>query len=132
MSIDIKDLLVKEGFVIFPIEDDNIIDAERAFFGHRAIQWIREKNAEEENFNLHTYLVALTYYKLGLADLKFEDNELLYRYTGNITGERTNEYSQVNNESFGEFYRPDQYPVSKRAEEPEGPADQQEPTEGDE
>ena len=53
MSIDIKDLLVKEGFVIFPTEDDNIIDAERAFFGHRAIQWIREKNAEEENFNLH-------------------------------------------------------------------------------
>ena len=46
MSIDIKDLLVKEGFVIFPTEDDNIIDA-RAFFGHRAIQWIREKNAEE-------------------------------------------------------------------------------------
>lgn len=132
MSTDIKDLLVKEGFVIFPTEDDNLIDAERAFFGHRAIQWIREKNAKEKNFNLHSYLVALTYYKLGLADLKFEDNELLYRYTGNITSERTNEYSQVNNESFGEFYRPDQYPVSKRTEESEGPADQQEPTEGDE
>ena len=132
MSSDIKDLLVKEGFVIFPTEDDNLIDAERAFFGHRAIQWIREKNAKEKNFNLHSYLVALTYYKLGLADLKFEDNELLYRYTGNITSERTNEYSQVNNESFGEFYRPDQYPVSKRTEESEGPADQQEPTEGDE
>ena len=132
MSTDIKDLLVKEGFVIFPTEDDNLIDAERAFFGHRAIQWIREKSAKEKNFNLHSYLVALTYYKLGLADLKFEDNELLYRYTGNITSERTNEYSQVNNESFGEFYRPDQYPVSKRTEESEGPADQQEPTEGDE
>jgi len=38
VSVDIKDLLVKEGFVIFPTEDDNIIDAERAFFGQRAIQ----------------------------------------------------------------------------------------------
>ena len=132
MPDDILDLLVKEGFITFPTEDDNLIDAERAFFGHRAIQWIKKKTKEDKNFNLHSYLVALTYYKLGLADLKIEDNELLYRYTGNIAGERTNEYSQVNNESFGEFYRPDQYPVSKRAEEPEGPADQQESTEGDE
>jgi hypothetical protein len=132
MPDDILNLLVKEGFVTFPTEDDNLIDAERAFFGHRAIQWIKKKTKEDKNFNLHSYLVALTYYKLGLADLKIEDNELLYRYRGNITNERADEYSQVNNESFGEFYRPDQPPITRKKNKSEGTADEQESTEGDE
>ncbi|HAG29494.1 MAG TPA: hypothetical protein DCL39_08535 [Alteromonas macleodii] len=108
MSYNIKDLLVKEGFISFPVEDDNIIHAEKAFLGYRVIQWIRQRAAEDKNFNLQSYLVALTYYKLGLAHLKFEDNELLYRYTGNITSENDNEYSQINNKSIDQFHRPDQ------------------------
>jgi hypothetical protein len=108
MSDNIKDLLVKEGFISFPAKNDNIIHAEKAFLGYRVVQWIRQRAAEDKNFNLHPYLVALTYYKLGLAHLKFEDNELLYRYTGNIISENDNEHSQVNNKSIGQFHRPDQ------------------------
>ena len=85
----IKELLIKEGFITFP-ENSNLIEASRAFFGHRAVAWIKEK-AVEPKFDLHAYIVALTYYKLGMADLKFEDDELLYRYNGHRTGETIDE-----------------------------------------
>jgi len=103
----IKELLIKEEFITFP-EDSNIINAERAFFGYRAVAWIREK-AIEPKFDLHAYLVALTYYKLGMADLKLEDGELLYRYNGHKrTGDVIDELSENNSQPLGEFHRPDE------------------------
>ena len=103
----IKELLIKEEFITFP-EDSNIINAERAFFGYRAVAWIREK-AIEPKFDLHAYLVALTYYKLGMADLKLEDGELLYRYNGHKrTGDAIDELSENNSQPLGEFHRPDE------------------------
>ena len=103
----IKELLIKEEFITFP-EDSNTINAERAFFGYRAVAWIREK-AIEPKFDLHAYLVALTYYKLGMADLKLEDGELLYRYNGHKrTGDVIDELSENNSQPLGEFHRPDE------------------------
>ena len=103
----IKRLLIKEEFITFP-EDSNIINAERSFFGYRAVAWIREK-AIEPKFDLHAYLVALTYYKLGMADLKLEDGELLYRYNGHKrTGDAIDELSENNSQPLGEFHRPDE------------------------
>ena len=108
----IKELLIKEGFITFP-ENSNLIEASRAFFGHRAVAWIKEK-AIEPKFDLHAYIVALTYYKLGMADLKFEDDELLYRYNGHRTGETIDELSKDNTQPLGEFYRPDEMGSSQK------------------
>ena len=69
---------------------------------------IREK-AIEPKFDLHAYLVALTYYKLRMADLKLEDGELLYRYNGHKrTGDAIDELSENNSQPLGEFHRPDE------------------------
>ncbi len=113
---DIKELLIKEGFITFP-EDSNIISAERAFFGYRAVVWIREK-ATQPKFDLHAYLVALTYYKLGMADLKFEENELLYRYRGASLKGVEGEFSQDSTQPLPAFHRPDE-----AAPTPEGSSD---------
>ena len=60
------ELLISQGFVRFPDGESNIVQAEKAFLGNRAIEWIQKK-ATEPDFNLQAYLVALTYYKLDLA-----------------------------------------------------------------
>ena len=127
---DIKELLIKEGFITFP-EDSNIISAERAFFGYRAVVWIREK-ATQPKFDLHAYLVALTYYKLGMADLKFEDNELLYRYNGYKTGEAIDELSKDNSQPLGEFRRPDQVASFQKEKTTQGPPYESQSSEPDE
>ena len=101
----VLDLLLKEGFVSYP-EDSNLIDAERAFMGARAINWIRNSAQEDEDFQVQPYLVALTYYKLGLADLKFQDNELLYRYTGSSVGGLIDEFAENNSKPLGAFHSP--------------------------
>ena len=101
----IVELLIKEGFVSYP-EGTNLVEARRAFTGARAINWIRSAAADDKNFELQPYLVALTYYKLGLADLKFEDNELLYRYTGSPAGGLIDEFTQGNPEPLGGFHSP--------------------------
>jgi len=96
-------LLIKEGFI--SLQDDNLINAERAFFGARAIHWIRQ-NSTKPGFNLNAYLVALTYYKLGLADMKIEDDELLYRYTGANLGGLADELSEDDTGTDNGFHIP--------------------------
>jgi hypothetical protein len=111
----VYELLIEQGFVIFPTGESNIIKAERAFFGARAITWIRDR-AINPKFDLQAYLVALTYYKLGLADLKFEEDELLYRYRGTSLGGVDGEFSKDNPEIVGGYHRPCEQPP--RTQEP--------------
>tara|TARA_Y100000593_G_C4101276_1_gene233372 strand:- start:168 stop:536 length:369 start_codon:yes stop_codon:yes gene_type:complete len=119
MKGTIYDLLINQGFVLFPIGDDNLISAERAFFAQRAIHWIRSK-AKDPKFDLQPYLVALTYYKLGMADLKFDEDELLYRYRGISLEGVDGEFSQDADRTPGSYHRPDQPPP--KAEQPsDGP-----------
>jgi hypothetical protein len=101
------ELIISQGFVRFPDGESNIIHAEKAFVGKRAIEWIQKK-APEPDFNLQAYLVALTYYKLDLADLKFEENELLYRYRSLQTESNDDGTTENIDETLGKFYRPDQ------------------------
>jgi hypothetical protein len=105
--LGVYELLIQQGFILFPTEEDNLIKADRAFFGARVINWIRHRGTDP-NFNLQAYLVALTYYRLGMADLKFEEDELLYRYRGMSLGGVEGEFSEDNPEVVGEFHRPDQ------------------------
>lgn len=126
---NVYDLLLSQGFIRFPEEESNVIQADKAFFGSRAIQWI-QKRAPDADFNLQAYLVALTYYKLGLADLKFEEDELLYRYRGAVLGGIEGEFSKDNPKVAGEFHRPDQIVNSDGTVS--GGADHQEPSEDNE
>jgi hypothetical protein len=114
----VYDLLVGQGFVIFP-QDDNLIKAERAFFGARVIKWMRTR-ATEPDFNLEAYLVALTYYKLGLAEMKFIDGELMYRYRGIDLGGVEGEFIEDTGEAVGEFHRPDEPAKSSQAADEAG------------
>ena len=109
------DLLVEQGFIVFPTGENNIIKAEHAFFGARAITWIRDR-ATDPKFDLQSYLVALTYYKLGMADLKFEEDELLYRYRGISLGAVDDEFSKDNPETIDGYHRPCDQPP--RTQEP--------------
>ena len=52
------DALIQQGFVLFPKEDENLIDAPRAFFGARAIEWIRNE-AVKPDFDLQPYVVVV-------------------------------------------------------------------------
>jgi len=124
----IIELLLEEGFVTFP-ENSNLINAERAFFGYRAVAWIREQ-AIQPKFDLHAYLVALTYYKLGMADLKFEENELLYRYRGARLGGVDGEFYKDNPKVAGKFHRPGE--VLNTADTISGPVNSSQPPKGDE
>ena len=99
------EVLISQGFVRFPEGESNIIHAEKAFVGNRAIEWIHSK-AKEPKFNLQPYLVALTYYKLDLADLKFEENELLYRYRGAIIEGADDEFYKDDLKANAKFHRP--------------------------
>ena len=121
----IYDLLVQQGFILFP-EDGNLIKAEQAFFGARVVEWMRER-ATEPDFNLQAYLVALTYFKLGLAEMKFIDGELMYRYRGVDLGGVEGEFFEDTTKVVGEFHRPDEpapTPSTQKAQkedEVEGP-----------
>ena len=99
------EILLSQGFVSFPESDSNIVHAEKAFFGNRVIQWIQKKTLEAD-FNLQAYLVALTYYKLDLADLKFEENELLYRYRGVRVEGSDDEFYKDDLKANAKFHRP--------------------------
>ena len=99
------EILISQGFVRFPEGESNVVHAEKAFLGSRAIQWIQSK-ATDPDFNLQAYLVALTYYKLDLADLKFEENELLYRYRGVAMEAAHDEYNQDDTKVTPKFHRP--------------------------
>lgn len=99
------EILVSQGFVRFPEDESNVVYAEKAFLGSRAIQWIQSK-ATDPDFNLQAYLVALTYYKLDLADLKFEENELLYRYRGVAMEAAHDEYNEDDAKVTPKFHRP--------------------------
>tara|TARA_R100001510_G_scaffold57214_1_gene64610 strand:+ start:1562 stop:1948 length:387 start_codon:yes stop_codon:yes gene_type:complete len=123
------EILLSQGFVSFPESDSNIINAEKAFFGSRVIQWIQKK-APEADFNLQAYLIALTYYKLDLADLKFEENELLYRYRGISFEGAGNEFNKDNPKVTAKFLRPDETLNSDGTVR--GSSHVQEPPQGDE
>ena len=129
MKRTVYDLLINQGFVLFPVGDDNLISAERAFFAQRAIEWIRSQT-KDPKFNLQAYLVALTYYKLGLADLKIEDNELLYRYRGAATGGSQDESLQSVSGDDQPFHKP--YENINSDGTINRPFVGREPTEGDE
>ena len=129
MKRTVYDLLINQGFVLFPVGDDNLISAERAFFAQRAIEWIRSQT-KDPKFNLQAYLVALTYYKLGLADLKIEDNELLYRYRGAATGGSQDESLQSISGDDQPFHKP--YENINSDGTINRPFVGREPTEGDE
>ena len=105
MKKSVYEVLIEQGFVLFPNEQDNLISAPKAFFGIRAIEWIRNEALKPE-FDLHAYIVALTYYKLGMADLKFEGNELLYRYRGISFEGADNESNKDNPKITSKFHRP--------------------------
>jgi hypothetical protein len=122
MDRSIYDLLLKQGFIIMPTGDDNLIQADKAFFGYRVVEWVRGKS-KEPGFDLQPYLVALTYYKLDMADLKFEENELLYRYRGISLEGVDGEFSQDTNKPLGTYHRPDQPPpkVEQSSDGPESP-----------
>ena len=79
MSFDILKLLEQEGYI--SDGEDNIVHAEKAFFAARVMKWIRHKAQSEPDFDLSSYLTMLMYYKTGMADLKFTENEdkLLYK-----------------------------------------------------
>jgi hypothetical protein len=79
VTFDVLKLLEQEGYI--KDGDDNLIHAEKAFFAARVMQWIRNKVNTEPDFNLQSYLTMLLYYKTGVADLKFceEEDKLLYK-----------------------------------------------------
>jgi len=99
------ELLIQQGFILFPEVGDNLIKANQAFFAARVIVWLREKGTDPD-FNLQAYLVALSYYKLGLADLKFVEDELLYRYRGVSLEGVEGEFSKDDARPLGEYHRP--------------------------
>ena len=111
----ILELLLKEGFITFE-EDSNLVSADRAFFAHRAIEWIRRK-APEPGFNLQAYLVALTYYKLGLAEMRLEGDDLLYRYVGPSVGALIDELPEDDSKPLSGFHRPGEDPPAQEKEE---------------
>jgi len=117
----VYNLLVEQGFILFPEGESNLIKAPRAFFAARVVEWMRRKGRDPD-FNLKDYLVALTYYKLGMADLKFQEDELLYRHRGVTLGGVEGEFSQDSAEPLSAFHRP-----GEPAPTPEGPIDDKEP-----
>ena len=104
MTFDVLKLLEKEGYI--KDGEDNLVHAEKAFFAARVMKWIRGKAQTDPDFNLQAYLVALTYYKLDLADLKFEENELLYRYRGVAMEAAHDEYNEDDAKVTSKFHRP--------------------------
>ena len=79
MTFDVLKLLEQEGYITNG--EDNLVHAEKAFFAARVMRWIRNKVNTEPDFNLQAYLTMLLYYKTGVADLKFseEEDKLLYK-----------------------------------------------------
>ena len=119
MKSSVYELLISQGFVLFPDDTNNLISANRAFFAQRVIQWIRSR-ASDPKFDLQSYLVSLSYYKLGLADLKFDEDELLYRYRGISPEGVDGEFSQGTGGTLGPYHRPDQ-PPPKAEQSSDGP-----------
>jgi len=123
----VLELLLREGFITFN-DDTNLVEAGKAFLGARIIEWIRE-HAQDPDFRLQPYLVALTYYRLGLAEIKFEDDELLYRYTGGDIGGLIDEMAETDSQPTGGFYRPsnskafEPHPADPTEEPPSYPDD---------
>ena len=79
VTFNILNLLEEEGYI--KEGDDNIIHAEKAFFAARVMKWIRDQVQDDPDFNLPAYLTMLMYYKLGTAELEFNEDgsELLYK-----------------------------------------------------
>ena len=77
MTFDVLKLLEEEGYI--KDGEDNVVHAEKAFFAARVMKWIRAKAQTDPEFNLTAYLTMLMYYKNGMAELKFsEDEEKIY------------------------------------------------------
>ena len=79
MTFDVLRLLEEEGYI--KDGEDNVVHAEKAFFAARVMRWIRNRVETNPDFNLQAYLTMLLYYKTGVADLSFSENEdkLLYK-----------------------------------------------------
>tara|TARA_B100000900_G_scaffold334156_1_gene295411 strand:- start:1892 stop:2269 length:378 start_codon:yes stop_codon:yes gene_type:complete len=78
VTFDVLKLLEQEGYI--KDGEDNLVHAEKAFFAARVMHWIRNKVQTEPDFNLQAYLTMLLYYKTGVADLKFSDDEDTLEY----------------------------------------------------
>jgi hypothetical protein len=79
LTFNVLNLLEEEGYI--KEGEDNIIHAEKAFFAARVMIWIKNKIRTDPDFDLPTYLTMLMYYKTGMADLRFSENEdkILYQ-----------------------------------------------------
>ena len=79
LTFNVIKLLEEEGYI--KEGDDNVIHAEKAFFAARVMRWIHRQVQDDPDFNLPAYLTMLMYYKTGMADLKFSEDEdkLVYR-----------------------------------------------------
>jgi hypothetical protein len=79
VTFDVLKLLEEEGYI--KEGEDNIVHAEKAFFAARVMKWIRDQVQEDPDFNLPPYLTMLMYYKMGAAELRFEEDSgrLLYK-----------------------------------------------------
>tara|TARA_R110002126_G_scaffold65199_1_gene166374 strand:+ start:33 stop:473 length:441 start_codon:yes stop_codon:yes gene_type:complete len=73
VTFNVLELLEEEGYI--KEGEDNVVHAEKAFFAARVMKWIRDKVQTEPDFDLTTYLTMLMYYKTGMADLTFSENE---------------------------------------------------------
>tara|TARA_Y100000310_G_scaffold45614_1_gene42488 strand:- start:34 stop:378 length:345 start_codon:yes stop_codon:yes gene_type:complete len=79
LTFNVLKLLEEEGYI--KDGEDNIVHAEKAFFAARVMRWIRDQVQEDPDFNLPPYLTMLMYYKMGAAELRFDDDSgrLLYK-----------------------------------------------------
>ena len=79
VTFNVLNLLEEEGYI--KEGEDNIIHAEKAFFAARVMRWIRDQIQKDPDFDLPAHLTMLMYYKTGMADLKFSENEdkILYQ-----------------------------------------------------
>ena len=120
MSFDVLKLLHDEGYVKYG--PDNMIHAEKAFFGARVMNWIRYKVKTEPGFDLASYLTMLLYYKTDVADLKFSEDgdKIMYRMRKDNDKEIQNLVDQLldtskkipNNSSSAEGKEPEPTDVS--------------------
>ena len=72
VTFNVLNLLEEEGYI--KEGEDNVIHAEKAFFAARVMNWIRDQVQEDPDFNLPAYLTMLMYYKMGAAELRFEED----------------------------------------------------------
>ena len=82
--------VIRQDKFITTSEDSNLIQAGKAFFAARVMNWMRDRSQEDENFNLPLYLTVLLYYRMEMIDLAFTENseQILYKVISTVLGEK--------------------------------------------